>query len=206
MMGLSKVWGFNYFHLGRGFHGHSQVTNHGSIGYCFLEEFEPSHNLEPTWWCLDSRNVGAHTSLHHVELEKNFSKNNHRGIFNLIAKLWLMHETERVCVTRHSTIMGRDSCLTFKPVQNQTYLSLGSWGSRETGYEQGVWWSWRRTDGICGSQVCCIMEIAQGNQYLLVLNREKGLGLSQVLAGERRMQEASPAGWNQLLQAGLEKK
>ena len=39
------------------------------------------------------------------------------------------------------------------------------------------------------------MEIAQGNQYLLVLNREKGLGLSQVLAGERRMQEASPAGW-----------
>lgn len=39
----------------------------------------------------------THTSLHHVELEKDCSKNNHWGIFNLIARLWLIHETESLC-------------------------------------------------------------------------------------------------------------
>lgn len=32
--------------------------------------------------------------------------------------------------------------------------------------------------GISGFQGCCILEIDQGNQYLLVLEREKGLVLS----------------------------
>lgn len=93
-----------------------------------------------------------------------------------------MYETESLCdKTQHNNV--EKVVVTFTPVPSEAGLDLGSRGPRGSGQLAVS----RGCDGPRGGPRAHVVlgKAAHGNRYLLVLTREKGLVLSEVLAGER---------------------